>query len=301
MNSNTIYRRGNPLTLLLMTFLLSILSACGGSGSDAATPVVPASRTVSYNVDGAPTGTVKVNDQGLLTAPAKPDKGATQYFVGWFLPNGGQGYMWDFAHDKVTNDMALQAKFVALSATNVVVDNYLEESKRTQYTFKTLQELKAANIGNNVTVNFAPGVYWTDDYLDPAIANTPAHPGLVGITFAQSGLTFKGLTANADDVRIAGNRGQTVGSNGNWNVIAIGTNFSAYNLTVANYTSVDLVFPRDPTKNVPRRGDARVQAQTLTSAGGTLDKMYFENVRIISFLNLIAIGPSRVYWKDSFF
>ena len=301
MNCTTFYRRGKPLTLLLMAFLLSVLSACGGSGDDPGSPAAAVAHAVSYDVDGTVTGSVQVNDQGTLTAPAKPDKGATQYFVGWFLPNGGQGYMWDFAHDTVKNDMVLKAKFVALSATNVVVDNYLEEGKRTAFTFKTLQELKAANIGNNVTVNFAPGVYWTDDYTDPNVANTPEHPGLVGISFPQSGLIFKGLTANADDVRIAGNRGQTVGSNGNWNVIGIGTNFSAYNLTVANYTSVDLVFPRDPTKNLKRRGDARVQAQTLTSAGGTLDKMYFENVRIISFLNLVAIGPTRVYWKDSYF
>lgn len=212
--------------------------------------------------------------------------------------------MWDFVHDTVQqSDIALKAKFVDLSATNVLVDAYLDNARRTPFTFKTLQELKAANIPDGATVNFAPGVYWTDDYKDTAIANTPAHPGLVGISFPQAGLTFKGLTSNADDVRIAGNCGQTFGADGNWNVIGIGTNFSAYNITVANYTTVDLVFPRDPTQNLARRTDARVQAQTLTTATGvaTLDKMYFENVRIVSFLNLVAIGPVRAYWKDSYF
>lgn len=262
--------------------------------------VSPISHTVSYVIDGASTD-VEVGDEALLEAPAKPDKGESVYFVGWFIDDGGEGYMWDFAHDKVESDLVLEARFIDLSASNVVVDAYLDESRRTQFTFKTLQELKAANIDDGTTVNFTPGVYWTDDYADPNTANTPAHPGLVGISFSQAGLTFKGLTSNADDVRIAGNRGQTMGSNGNWNVIGIGTNFSAYNLTVGNYTSVDLVFPRDPSQNMPRRGDARVQAQTITSAGGALDRMYFENVRFVSFLNLIAIGPARAYYKNSYF
>jgi Bacterial Ig-like domain (group 3) len=262
--------------------------------------VAPIRVAVTYSVDGANTQ-VTVDERTLLTQPAKPDKGATSYFVGWFVEDQGQGHMWDFAHELVQTDVVLKAKFVELSASNLIVDAYLDEAKRTGFTFKTLQELKAANIPNGTTVNFTPGVYWTDDYLDTNNANTPAHPGLVGISFPQSSLTFKGLTSNADDVRIAGNRGQTMGSNGNWNVIGIGTNFSGYDLTIANYTSHDLVFPRDPSKNVPRRGDARVQAQTITGAGGTLDKMYFENVRFVSFLNLIAIGPTRAYFKNSYF
>jgi hypothetical protein len=255
---------------------------------------------VTYDNAGATT-TLRVDNNGQLTAPARPAAAADSYFVGWFVDDGEEGHMWDFANDRVTANVTLEAKFVALSAANVVVDAYLDETLRTSFTFKTLQELHAAGIANGTTVNFTPGVYWTDDYLDPATANTPAHPGLVGISFPQSGLTFRGLTSNADDVRIAGNRGQTMGSNGNWNVIGIGTNFSAYNLSIANYTSVDLVFPRDPSKNVARRGDARVQAQTITSAGGALDRMYFENVRFVSFLNLIAIGPARAYFKDSYF
>lgn len=262
--------------------------------------VTPLQRSVSYVVEGAATD-LEVDDKSLLEAPAIPQKSDNAYFVGWFVADDGAGHMWDFAHDSVETDVVLTAKFVELSATNVIVDAYLDDARRTALTFKTLQELQAAGIADGTTVNFTPGVYWTDDYKDPNNANTPAHPGLVGISFPQANLTFKGLTSNADDVRIAGNRGQTMGSNGNWNVIGIGTNFSAYNLTVGNYTSVDLVFPRDPSQNLPRRGDARVQAQTITSAGGSLDKMYFENVRFVSFLNLIAIGPARAYYKNSYF
>ena len=294
------HRRRNPLALLFMTFVLFILAACGGSGGSG--PTQPAGFSVSYDVEGVVSAKAQTDQGALLTAPARPAKGGA-YFIGWFVADKGEGQMWDFAHQTVQADVTLKAKFVYPSASNVIVDAYLDEARRTTFTFKTLQELKAANLPDGATVNFAPGVYWTDDYKDTAIANTPAHPGLIGISFPQAGLTFKGLTSNADDVRIAGNRGQTIGADGNWNVIGIGTNFSAYNLTVANYATVDLVFPRDPTQNLARRTDARVQAQTITAAAGvsSLDRMYFENVRLVSFLNLVAIGPVRAYYKNSYF
>ena len=307
MNTVKNYARENPLARLLMAFLLIALTACGGGGGAGASPPPPppppaSGYAVTYDVEGVVTPKIQVNEGAQLTAPARPAKG-NAYFVGWFVADKGEGQMWDFAHQTVRSDLALKAKFVDLSAANVIVDAYLEEARRTAFTFKTLQELKAANIADGTTVNFAPGVYWTDDYKDPANANTPAHPGLIGISFAQAGLTFKGLTSNADDVRIAGNRGQTIGSEGNWNVIGIGTNFTALNLTVANYATLDLVYPRDPSQNLARRTDARVQAQTITAAAGvtTLDKMYFENVRFVSFLNLIAIAPVRAYFKNSYF
>lgn len=279
---------------VFIVFALAMLAGC--RANDAVTS--PARHSVTYVVDGR-ADRVVVNDRALLDAPAVPRKGGNAYFVGWFIDE--QGHMWDFAHDTVKSDLVLTARFLELSPTNVIVDAYLDEARRTALTFKTLQELAAAGIADGTTVNFAPGVYWTDDYKDPHDANTPEHPGLIGISFPQAGLTFKGLTSNADDVRIAGNRGQTVGSNGNWNVLGVGTHFSAYNLTIGNYTSVDLVFPRDPSQNVPRRSDARVQAQTITSAGGPVDRMYFENVRFVSFLNLIAMRPVRAYYKNSYF
>ena len=283
-----------------MTFVLLLLTGCRANEPTESRTVSPIRHSVSYVVEGAATK-VEVDDKALLDAPPMPRKGGNAYFVGWFIDDGGAGHMWDFAHDTVASDLVLEARFVELSSSNVIVDAYLDPARRTPLTFKTLQELAAANIAAGATVNFTPGVYWTDDYKDPHDANTPEHPGLVGISFPQAGLIFQGLTANAGDVRIAGNRGQTLGSNGNWNVIGVGTNFSALNLTIGNYASVDLVFPRDPSQNVPRRSDARVQAQTITSAGGPVDKMYFENVRFVSFLNLIAMRPARAYYRNSYF
>lgn len=297
MSSGNIFARGRLLLALAMAVMLAVLTGCSsGDDSDSSTP-----HTITYVVDGTTTSSVQVMSGATLTAPSNPDKGTDYYFVGWFIADSGEGYMWDFTHDTVKTDTVLEAKFVQLSSSNVIVDAYLTEDRRTTYTYKTLQELYAAGIADGTTVNFAPGVYWTDDYTDTNDAGTTEHPGLIGISFTQSGLIFKGLTSNADDVRIAGNRGQTVGSQGNWNVIGVGTNFSAYNITIANYCSVDLVYPRDTTQNVTRRTDSRVQAQTITSAVSTVDKMYFENVRFVSFLNLIAMSPTRAYFKNSYF
>lgn len=290
----------HPITTLIARLFLACVTLLAACGTGPAMTAATARHSVSFDVDGRLTE-MWVADQALLLPPARPDRGPANYFVGWFLADAGEGHMWDFARDRVTAGVTLRPKFLPLSAANVVVDAYLDEARRSAFTFRTLQELKAANIADGTTVNFTPGVYWTDDHKDPNNANTPEHPGLVGISFPQSGLTFKGVTSNADDVRIAGNRGQTVGANGNWNVIGIGTRFSAYHLTFANYTSVDLVFPRDPSQNVPRRSDARVQAQTITSAGGPLDRLHFENVRFVSFLNLIAVAPLRAYFKSSYF
>ena len=75
----------------------------------------------------------------------------------------------------------LNAKFVELSASNVIVDAYLDEADEPGSPSRRLQELKAANIRQcGTTVNFTPGVYWTDDYADPNNANTPAAPGAGG-------------------------------------------------------------------------------------------------------------------------
>lgn len=200
-----------------MVLVLSVLSGCQFN-----TPVKPPRHSVSYVIGGIATK-VEVDDKALLQAPVVPRKGGSAYFVGWFVAD--QGHMWDFAHETIEADLVLEARFVELTPSNVIVDAYLDDARRTPLTFKTLQELKAANIPDGATVNLTPGVYWTDDYQDPHDPNTPDHPGLIGISFPQAGLTFKGLTANADDVRIAGNRGQTLGSQGNWNVIGVGTHF----------------------------------------------------------------------------
>ncbi|CCV63620.1 Pectin methylesterase [Alteracholeplasma palmae J233] len=241
----------------------------------------------------------KTIDKGSILEEPALVKQENQYFVGWFIEE--TNYMWNFSTDQVKEDVTLKAKYVTLDESHVILDAYMKEEQASKYTFKTLQTLKEANIKNNTTVYFAPGVYWADDYLDTNEANTPEHPGLIGIEFFQTGLKFVGLTSNADDVRIAGNRGQTVGSKGNWNVIGVGQDFSSYNISIANYCSTDLVYPRDVTQNLKRRTDARVQAQTLATLDAG-DRMYFENTRFVSHLNLMAAGNmQRAYFKDCYF
>lgn len=259
--------------------------------------LAPTVATVVFKEDEKVLDTKTVSKGNLLDIPEKLRKEG-YYFAGWFVAE--DNYMWDFKHDVVEIDTVLTAKYIKIDETNLILDAYAQTDSQA-FVFKTLQELKDANIKNGTTVHFMPGVYWTDDYKDPADANTEEHPGLVGISFEQTGLTFRGVTDYPSDVRIAGNRGQTVGSKGNWNVIAVGSEFSAFDITIANYCSLDLVYPRDPAQNVARRTDARVQAQTLATNGVT-DRMYFENVHFVSFLNMMAgSNMKRAYFKDCYF
>ena len=155
--------------------------------------VAPVRVAVSYAVDGATTQ-VQVDERTLLTAPATPDKGGTSYFVGWFVEDKGQGHMWDFAHEKVQTDVVLKAKFVELSASNAdrgclprrsqANRVHLQDPAGTeggQYSERHHRQLHARRLLDRRL----PG---------PHNANTPEHPGLVGISFPQSSLTFKGLT-----------------------------------------------------------------------------------------------------------
>ncbi|MDR2867216.1 MAG: InlB B-repeat-containing protein [Acholeplasmatales bacterium] len=229
-----------------------------------------------------------------IVEPANPTKEG-YFFAGWFTDSVEQGTMWDFAHYIFLGDTTLYAKWLVLNASHVYIDTYLTNPG--QYQYNSLATLRAG-ISAGTTVYFAPGVYWTDDYLDPNNANTTAHPGLTGMTFSQQNLSFIGLTNNPNEVIIAGNRGQTLGSVGNWNVIGVSAGLTLKNLTVGNYCNVDLVFPRDPSKNVAKRAGNYVQAQTLNGSG---DKYVFENVRFVSFLNLMAsFSPTRAYYKNCF-
>ncbi|MDR2867768.1 MAG: hypothetical protein LBV55_03830 [Acholeplasmatales bacterium] len=164
--------------------------------------------------------------------------------------------------------------------------------------FDSLSSLAAA-LEDGSTVYISPGVYWTDDYKDPTPANTPEHPQLVGITFKQQNISFIGVTKVASDVVIAGNRGHTLGSRGNWSVIGLSSGFKAENITFGNYCNFDLVYERDPMQNVEKRSSNLVQAQTICGNG---DRYCFINCSFVGFLNLMAdFEPKRAYFKDCTF
>lgn len=146
-----------------------------------------------------------------------------------------------------------------------------------------------------------PSVYWIDDPDDPEVrrpapgSNTP-----FGIEVRLSRTRLIGNTTNPEDVILASSRGQTQGAAGNFTMLhIIGDEIEARNLTFGNYCNVDLVYPRNPQLNRPKRKDAIVQAQLVICEG---DKYKADNCRFISRLNLCPFaGAKHADFQDCYF
>ena len=181
-------------------------------------------------------------------------------------------------------------------------------------TLQTLGDLSAdrrtLTLPAGTTVYIAPGVYWTDEtyrqgfpFDDSGFVIAPPN---VGLTVLGDDISFIGLSGDPDDVRIAGNRGEGgargLGATGSWYTLAVSSGFHAENITIANYAQEDLVYPRDPAQNLPKRIDSKNHAEVLQGVSRDVDRMYFRNVRFVGLLNMMAgFNPRRAYFRDCFF
>lgn len=167
---------------------------------------------------------------------------------------------------------------------------------------EALRHVNEAAAGT-VTLYVSPSVYWLDDPDDPAIRrnsnDTNSAPFAVEVECDT--LNIIGLSATPEDVVFAVNRGQTQGALGNYTMFHFkGKSLRTENITFGNYCNVDLVYPRDPSKNRSKRRDAIVQAQ-LGICEGT-DRLFARNCRFISRLNLCPfVGARRSLYKDCYF
>ncbi|MCM1522511.1 MAG: hypothetical protein NC039_07660 [Muribaculaceae bacterium] len=167
---------------------------------------------------------------------------------------------------------------------------------------KALEAITASD-AKSITLLVEPSVYWLDDPDDPAIrrnsSNSNSAPFAVEV--ACDTLSIIGLADNPEDVVFAVNRGQTQGALGNYTMIHfLGKSLQTENMTFGNYCNVDLVYPKDPSKNRAKRRDAIVQAQ-LGICQDT-DRMFAKNCRFISRLNLCPfVGARRSLYKDCYF
>ena len=181
-----------------------------------------------------------------------------------------------------------------LDAHHLMVD---ANSEGIPYVYRTLQEAVGA-APDGTTIYLTPDVYWTDDPEDPNEENR-----LIGLLLSQNGLQLVGLGEKPEDTVICGDRGQMQGALGNWNTLGIaGSDFYAENITFGNYCSVDLVYPKDPSKNHPKRTNSITQAQVIIPVGHP-DRWFLKNCRFISLLNVFSYNAAmkRIYYKDCFF
>ncbi len=189
------------------------------------------------------------------------------------------------------NTLRYKGKKIQLNEKNLLVDGTLQANDpapRSPYAFATFNEavahLEDGSAQEPMTIYIAPNVYWVDDPDDPAIREPQQGGTPYALEIACNGLRLIGLADNPEDVVLACNRGQTQGAVGNFTMFRIeGDDVSAENITFGNYCNVDLVYPRNPALNRPKRMDAIVQAQLILNKG---DRYAMRNCRFISRLNL---------------
>ena len=151
-----------------------------------------------------------------------------------------------------------------------------------------------------MTVFIAPDVYWVDDPDDPTVAIGKNGREPFGMVVKCQYLHLAGLSPDAHDVVLASQRGQTQGAVGNFTMFDFwGDGLEVSNLTMGNYCNVDLVYPRNPQKNRPRRSSAITQAHVAYCHG---DKVVARNVRFVSRLNMNPLnGARRILFDDCHF
>jgi len=185
-----------------------------------------------------------------------------------------------------------------------------EEVAKYPYVFNSVNEaaqhLTDGTEASPMVLYLAPYVYWIDDPDDPEIRrqkkDADAFPfsGPYGLVIRCEWLRFYGLSEDAENVVLACNRGQTLGSQGNFTLFRfIGDGTRSENVTFGNYCNVDLLFPLKPALNREKRASAIVQAQLIHCNG---DKIVARNTRFISRLNLCPfVGGKRVFFDRCHF
>ena len=139
-----------------------------------------------------------------------------------------------------------------LNRKHMLVDPALEKSQPEAFMYRTIQEaadaIEDGTWESPSVIDLKPDVYWT--------GGTQTKCGLV---VNRNWLTIRGLGEGPEDTVIADARGHMVNSfpaDGGANspaqtLIVNGDGLHLENLTVGNYLNLDLVYPRDPSKNRP--------------------------------------------------
>ena len=145
-------------------------------------------------------------------------------------------------------------------------------------------------------------MYWIDDpAATDTVQKTEGYSVPYGMVVNSEYLTIKGLTGNPDNVVLAGNRGQSHASNGNYTMFRFNCSgaLTVKNITIGNYCSVDLDYPLMSELNQAKRTETITQAQLADVSG---DKMFADNCNFISRLNLDPInGASRSLYNNCHF
>lgn len=206
--------------------------------------------------------------------------------------------------------VAAKAQPQPLDAHHLLLTSDAQKAASSEFAFTDAREAFSAlpddgSLLNPVWLYIAPGVYWTDNPDDSTVRtseqNTRGGGSPYAIMVKCPYLRLVGLADDPHDVVLACNRGQTQGALGNYTMLQIeGDGIEAENITFGNYCNIDLVYPRDPSLNRPRRNKAIVQAQ-LAHCRNT-DSFTARRCRFVSRLNLCPFtGARAAYYEDCHF
>lgn len=193
-------------------------------------------------------------------------------------------------------------KLCLLLATLTTLSAAAERVVRLTPSDNPLEVFKSINGAHEaVTLEVEPGVYWLDDPDDPAVRAEEDGSIPYGVVVECDTLRMVGLAENPEDIVFAVNRGQTRGAVGNYTMFNFrGKSLEASNITFGNYCNIDLVYPRDPSKNRVKRAEAIVQAQIGICSG--TDRVFMRNCRFLSRLNLCPfVGGRRSLYVGCYF
>lgn len=207
------------------------------------------------------------------------------------------------------NGFWYQGEFRRLDERAILLDSSLtdEEITARPHLYRDVMEafaapeLSGSSPESPATIYIAPDVYWIDDPGAEDVMQKREGDALpFGMYVKCAFLRIEGLSENAEDVVIAGNRGQSHACNGNYTMIHFQVEeLWVSGLTLGNYCSVDLVYPLNPARNYPKRTGTITQAQLAVQQG---EKLYAKNCRFVSRLNLNPIcGAERALYEDCHF
>lgn len=186
---------------------------------------------------------------------------------------------------------------LSLDAHTFYLDGSLPDSVADSlpYVFNSFQKAAAhftsPTTQGRVRLLIAPWVYWIDDPDDPTVRKgTDGMPPL-GMTVRCDTLDLQGLTADAREVVLAAQRGQTMGADGNFTLFNFVTHqLRVDHLTMGNYLNVDLDYPLHPNLSRRRVSDNIVQAQLAFQQG---QRLKATDCRFVGRLNLCPIIGAR--------
>ncbi|MDE7084094.1 MAG: InlB B-repeat-containing protein, partial [Clostridia bacterium] len=192
-----------------------------------------------------------------------------------------------FTYGNEGEEITVQINEKAIYVDGRLSDEQIEGFDNVYNSFKqAMDHLVDGTEDAPMNMYIAPYVYWIHN---PDSTNTTE---AFGIVKSCQNLHITGLTDDPRNVVIAANYGHNEGyDGGNWTMFNItGDGLTLKNLTFGDYCNVDLEYPLNPSLNRPKRTNNVTQGQIASYNG---DKLYAENVRFISRLNMMPFNNSK--------